>query len=390
MLRYGRWFLPAAFLILGGVGAWGLIVTGPRVDPVTPDRIAPLVLVTEVAPQDLRLRVVTHGTVTPRTESQLVPEVSGPIVWTAPEFVTGGFFEAGEALVRIDPADSKVALEQARADLARASGEFERDTNELERRNRLAEQGVASPSQLDAAVAAERVARAVRRQARAALSRAELDLARTELRAPFRGRVRERSADVGQFINRGTPIATIYAIDYAEIRLPVSDSELGFLDLPLRYREGDGAGAPIEVRARFAGAEHRWQGRVVRTEGEIDAKSRMVNVVARVDDPYGIGGEAGERPPLAVGLFVEAEIVGRPVEGVLVVPRASLRDDGRLQVVDAEDRLQMRSVELVRAERERAVVRGYLESGDRVVLSPPAASVEGMVVRPFTADEGAP
>lgn len=390
MLRYGRWLLPIAFLIAGGLGAWALIVTGPEVEPIKPERVVPLVRVAEVKPESLRLRVVTHGTVAPRTESELVPEVSGPIVWTAPEFVTGGFFEAGEALVRIDPADYEVALEQARADLARARSEFAREAKELDRRQRLAEQGVASPSQLDAAVASERVAAAATRQARAALSKAEHDLARTELRAPFRGRVREHSADVGEFVNRGAPIATIYAIDYAEIRLPVSDEELGHLELPLRYREGDGTGAPVELRARFAGALHRWEGRVVRTEGEIDPRSRMVNLVARVDDPYQVGEDDGGRPPLAVGLFVEAEILGRPVEDVLVVPRASLLADGRLQVVDGDDRLRMRPVELVRAEHERAVVRGALEPGDRVVLSPLAAPVEGMLLRQVESDEATP
>ena len=310
MNRRLKLLLPIAIVVTGLLGAVALVVTRPDVETDAPEAVAPLVRVVEVAPQTVQLRVTTHGTVAPRTESDLVPEVSGPIVWVSPSFTSGGFFEADEPLVRIDPRDYQVALELARANLARAESELEREAKELERQQNLARQKIASSAKLDMAVTAERVASAARRQALANLEKAERDLERTEIHAPFTGRVRERTADVGQFVNRGTPMARLYATDFAEIRLPVSDDELAFLDLPLWYRD-DGAkaeGASVELRADFAGAEHTWQGRVVRTEGEIDPKTRMVHVIARVDDPYR---RSGNRPPLAVGLFVEAQILGR-------------------------------------------------------------------------------
>jgi hypothetical protein len=194
---------------------------------------------------------------------------------------------------------------------------------------------------------------------------------------------------VGQFVNRGAAMARLYATDYAEIRLPISDHELAFLDLPLWYRDGgaDAEGPAVELRAHFAGAEHAWAGYVVRTEGEIDPKSRMVHVIARVEDPYA---RSGTRPPLAVGLFVEAQILGREVDEVLTVPRAAMRGPDQLVVADAQDRLRFRRAEVVRAEREQVVIRSELEPGDRVIVSSIEAAVDGMRVRPVTDPGAAP
>ncbi len=194
--------------------------------------------------------------------------------------------------------------------------------------------------------------------------------------------MRDKQVDLGQFVNRGAPLATIYAVDYAEIRLPLPDGELAFVDLPFGYRgDRDGAAGPeVVLRADFAGRVHEWKGRIVRTEGEIDPKSRMVHAVARVQDPYGRG-EDPERPPLAAGMFVQAEITGRAVEAAAVLPRAALRDDDRVIVIDAEDRLRFRDVEILRATQNEVVITSGLEDGDRVCLSMLAAVTDGMQVR---------
>lgn len=377
--------LPVAVLAVGVLGFVVLVETAPEVPVTAPERPAPLVRVIDAVPASVRLRVTTHGTVMPRTESELVPEVSGPIVETSPAFVSGGFFEEGEVLLRIDPRDYQVALERARANLARRESEWERDHKERMRREKLAEREYASPAQLDAARTQERVSEAALREARADLDQAERDLARTEIRAPYRGRVRDARADVGQFVNRGSPVGTLYAIDYAEVRLPMSDEALAFLDLPLFYRgkEDEHEGPEVLLRARFAGAEHAWSGRVVRTEGEIDARSRMVHAIARVEDPYGRDTTSGDadRPPLAVGLFVEAEILGREVEDALVLPRRALRQDDRIYVLDGEGLLRIRDAELLQTRGDEVVLRAPLGSGERIVVSPLDAAVEGMRVR---------
>jgi RND family efflux transporter MFP subunit len=381
--------LPFAMLLLGVLGALALMATRPELETRPPEVPPPLVRVVSVQPEARQLSVITHGTVAPRTESDLLPEVSGPVVWVSSALVSGGFFEAGEPLLRIDPRDYEVALEQRRASLARAQSEHKRARKELVRRRGLAEREVASASQLDDALNAERVAAAAVREARAALEQAERDLGRTEIKAPFAGRVREERVGVGQFVNRGAPIAKLYAVDYAEVRLPVPDDELAFLDLPLLYRgeTADGGGPEVLLRARFAGSEHTWRGRIVRTEGEIDAKSRMVHVVARVDDPYGRTQDPS-RPPLAVGLFVEAEILGKQAENIVVLPRAAMRDRDQVLVLDEESRLRFRRVEVLRIARDQVVVRSGLAPGDQVCISPLETVVDGMSVRDASAVRG--
>lgn len=373
-----RALAPLAIVAAGFACAGLLLVTGPRVEPRAPEQVAPLVRVIEVAPRSVTLRVSAHGTVEPRTESELVPEVSGSVVWVSPALVSGGFFSAGEPLLRIDPVDYEVALEQARAGLARAESERADARTDHQRQLDLATRNVASDAQRDDAANRMRVGEATLREARASLTRAERDLARTEIVAPYEGRVRTKRVDVGQFVNRGATVATIYAVDFAEVRLPVQDEELAFLDLPLS-RDGtlDGRSARVTLRARFAGTAHEWHGEVVRTEGEIDPQTRMVNVVARVPDPYA----TGSSPPLSVGLFVEAEIEGSTVDGVIVLPRSALRGGPQVLVVDPDDKLRIRPVELLRIAADEVIVRAGLVAGERVCVSPLEAATEGMLVR---------
>jgi RND family efflux transporter MFP subunit len=375
--------LAPVLIVVAGFGVAGLLIaTGPQVEPHSPEQIAPLVRVHEVAPHRVTLRVSTHGTVAPRTESELVPEVSGRVLWISPALVSGGFFSEGEPLLRIDPLDYEVALEQARASLAQFQSERADARSDHRRQIDLASKNVASEAARDDAANRMRVSEATLRGARAALARAERDLARTEIQAPYDGRVRSKTVDVGQFVNRGAPVATVYAVDYAEVRLPVQDEELAFLDLPMS-RDGvvEGSGTPVTLRARFAGSGHEWRGEVVRTEGEIDPQTRMVNVIARVADPY------DAETPLWVGLFVEAEIEGMDVDDVVVLPRSALRGGDQVLVVGPDDKLTVRPVELLRVAADQVLIRAGLAAGERVCISPLESATEGMLVRVQPADE---
>jgi RND family efflux transporter MFP subunit len=382
-----RVLIPVLILVAGVLGVGLLVMSRPRVEARAPEVVAPLVRVMVAEPRPVQIHVRTHGTVVPRTESELVPQVAGEVIWISPNLVSGGFFDEGETLVRIDPSDGIVDRQSARATVARAKSEFERASTELERQRRLMERGVTAQARIDDAENSYRVAEAALREARARLTQVERDLVRTELQAPFPGRVRSKAVDVGQFVNRGAPIATLYAVDQAEVRLPLPDRELRWLDLPLGYggQELADVGPSVTLRAEFAGRPRSWEGRIVRTEGEIDPKSRMVHVVARVEDPYGRERSEEGYVPLAVGLFVEAEIVGQIVEGAFVLPRSALHatseEGNRVYVIDDQDRLRVRSVELLRTEREEVVIGAGLEPGDRVTISSLPAVVDGMLVR---------
>jgi RND family efflux transporter MFP subunit len=380
MVRTGH--IAAGILGLGLAAGLALAQGRPSPLPQEPERPAPLVRVVSVARTDLRLSVQAHGTVAPRTESELVPEVSGRVVAISPALAAGGFFERDEVLLEIDPRDYQSAVARGEARVRRARSELALAQANLERLRALNDGGVASASALDEAENAARVARAARDEAIVSLEDARRSLERTQLRAPFEGRVREKRVDVGQYVSPGRPVARLYAVDYAEVRLPIPDDELAHLGLPLDSRlPAEPPREPsVVMRARFAGATREWHGRIVRTEGEIDPRSRMVHVVARVDDPYGIG---AEQPgvPLSVGLFVDAQIQGRALRDVFVLPRAALREGDRIFAVDEDQQLRSRAIEVVRIEGDRIVARGDLTEGTRVCVSDPRGAREGMRVR---------
>lgn len=374
-----RSFAPVVLLLAGGVAAWALSQGRPAPTIAGGERAAPRARVMSALPGAVTLSVRTHGTVEPRTESDLVPEVSGRVVWLSPALAAGGFFEADDRLLEIDRGDYENGVRRARARLARADSEVRLARAELERASTLAERKITSASMVDKQRNAEEVALAAREESRAALDQALRDLERTRLRAPFAGRVRRKSIDVGQFVARGMPVARLYAVDFAEVRLPIHDADLAFLDVPVGYRgrDDDAAGPSVVLRGRFAGRAQEWHGEIIRTEGEIDAQSRMVHLVARVEDPYG---RHDGRPPLPVGLFVEAEIRGRTLEDVLDVPRAALREGEQILVVDAESRLRRRDAQVLRLDGERALIRAPLGAGERLCLSNLEALPDGTVL----------
>jgi membrane fusion protein, multidrug efflux system len=369
--------LPAAVLV-GSLAASAALVVArptPEAQPLAEQR--PVVAVVSVAPSLERMRVRAQGTVEPHTENELVAEAGGRLVWVSPALESGSFFAPNEVLARIEPADYEIALERARAALERAKSQRKLAAASLVRSLALREAGAASPAAHDQAESSAAIAAANQREAEAAVRQAELELARTELRVPFAGRVRERTADVGQLLARGAKLASVYAVDFAELRLPIQSEELAFLDLPLGPSSGD-AGPTVRLSGQFAGRRHTWTGRVVRAEGALDLRTRLVHVVARVADPYGLASGA---PPLAVGLFVEAEIEGREVASAVRLPRGALRGDGEVVVVGDGEKLHTRAVNVLRVDGETVFVAGGLAAGERVVARVPSTFVEGMAVR---------
>lgn len=371
--------LVAAILGVALLLAALLVATRPVLQPQTGARPLPSVRVLVAAQRDQVLVVRSQGAVQPRTEAELVPEVSGRVVRLSPAMHAGGHFTQGEELLHIDDSDYRAGVGSAEAAVVRAGAEAEFARFESERLGTLQSRDLASRSQAENALRARRVAESGLKEAEVALARARLDLERTVIRAPFTGRVRSERLDTGQALVRGESVASIYATDYVEVRLPIADRQLAFLDPALLMGGAlEPATAPkVVLRAEFGGRALSWEGRVVRTEGEIDARSRMVHVVARVENP-----EAPGHPLLPVGLFVQAEIRGQTARGVIELPRAALRDGDRVLVVDAEDRLRFRAVEVLRADQDSVLVRSGIADGERVCVSPLQIVVDGMRVAP--------
>ena len=375
--------LPVVVIAAGWFGAWTMIKAREKPEPQPVEVQPPLVRVIKVQLETVRLTVQAEGTVRPRTETEMVPEVSGRVVEISPSLAAGGFFEEGDVLLKIDPREYELDVVRSRAAVAQAELRVATEEQEAEvARKEWESLGEGEPTSLVLREPQIAEAKAALASAQAALDRAKYDLERTTVRAPYAGRVWEKRIDRGQFVTRGSQIARIYSVDVAEVRLPIPDQELAFVDLPLAYRGRSGnANRPrVKIRATFAGKKHEWRGRIVRTEGEIDAQSRMVRAVAQIEDPYGYTAHPG-RPPLAVGMFVEAEIQGRLAPNVVSLPRTALRAGDQVLVVDEESRLRFRAVEILRAERDRVIVRSGLREGERVCVSIVETAVEGMKVR---------
>ncbi len=386
--------LPIAIIVGGGVAAAGLIAARSSVETRPPETPAPLVRTIVARTESVQLKVPAQGTVAARTESDLVAQVSGEIVDVSPAFAGGGFFRRGDTLARIDPRDYELALATARVQVAQARLQLAREQEESRiARDEWERVGEGEPTSLVLREPQLEQAEAAMEAALAQVERARLNLERTRIRAPFDGRVRSKRIDVGQVVGPNTPLGRIYAVDYAEIELPVPDRQLAYLDLDLSFSESGElvSGPPVDFIASFAGERRSWRGRIVRVGGEINPATRMVHLVARVDDPYGIE-DADPSFPLAVGLFVEADIIGKRADNVILLPRAALRGNDRVLVVE-DGRLYFRRIEILRADDEQIVVTSGLSTGERVCVSPLAAVANGMKVRladdrPAITDEG--
>ncbi len=369
--------IPTVILLLFALGATVLFATAPELKPDTPEPIATTVRIRPVTPETITLRVNSQGTVMPSMESQLIPEVSGRVVWMSPKLVPGGFFESGEALIRVEPQDYNNSRDRARASLVRAEAEKEHAAFEHRRLQSLAERQLTSRSQLENSLRVLRVAEASLTEARASYNQAQQDVGRTEIRAPFTGLVRSKDVDIGQFVSRGTSIASVYASDQVEIRLPISDRQLAYLNIPIGLRGALPAQAQpnVVLSTEYAGQQVSWQGTIVRSEAAIDTSSRMVFLVARV--------EADDQPiPLSVGLFVNADIEGRQAEKVVVLPRTALRDNNQVLIVDKDQKLRFRNIKLLRLYQNDLLIEGGLEDGERVCVSPIQTAIDGMTVNP--------
>ncbi len=347
----------------------------------------PLVEAVTVHPEEVGVTVHGTGTVRARISVQLIPQVSGRIVEVHPAMTAGGFFRAGEPLAVIEATDYELAVRRAEAAIERARVQLqqaEAESTVARREWDRIHPGEEPVSPLVLRIPQLEQARAELHAAEADLETARLNLERTRLSLPFDGRVVAKNADVGQYVTPGQPVATVYGSHSMEIPVPLRDSELAWIDVPGPGRTGT-PGSEVTVTAEFGGGEHTWDGRVTRTEGEVDLATRMVHVVVEVDEPFAEG-----RPALMPGMFVHVAIHGHPLEGAFVIPRHAVHE-GSVAWVAREGRLRLTPVEVARYDRDLALVTGGLSDGDRVVTSQLEVVTDGMKIRITTpAEEATP
>jgi RND family efflux transporter MFP subunit len=321
--------------------------------------------------------VQSQGTVTPRTETLLSAEVAGSIVGISPKFVAGGVFAKGEELLRIDPTNYQYAVAQAQALL-------DQRVIEYNGANKLKQQGYRAESELASAATAMALAEAE-------LVRAKRNLERTSIKLPYDGLVRSKDVDLGQYVNPGSRLGVTFATDYAEVRLALADSDLGFLKLPAvadLAAYGEMEGPRVTLTATQRGVPTTWEARIVRTEGVVDEKSRATYVVARIKDPYQLQSSSKGSEPLPMGTFVHAAIEGTVVDDLIRIPRSAIRGNGQVVFVDDEDRLRIRPVTVLRSDATYAYLSGGAAVGDRISVTAIESPINGLKVNTTDSDPG--
>ncbi len=388
LLKFLKRLLPV-FILAGGTGVFILMqATKPKAQRQKAPEPEIQVRTTELMPEAYTVAIQTQGTVRARTESTLIPEVSGRILTVSSNFREGGFFEKGEVLLEIDPSDYETAVTVAKARLAEARVRLAEETAQADQAQRDWERLGTSETPPSLVLRGPQLALAQANvdAMEASLAEARRNLEQTRITAPYEGRVLQKNVDVGQVVSPGTLLAEIYAVDYAEIRLPLTSEQFSMLNMPAVVRGGPQVEGevPVTLRTRFGREEISWEGTVVRVEGAVDSQSRQINVIAQVDDPYG----AAHSRPLKVGLFVEAVIEGRTLEDMYVLPRTALREATYVLTLTEDNRLHRVAVDPVWSTTDEVVFREpSIEPGTRVSLTQMALAIDGMEVVPVSEEE---
>ncbi len=386
MARLFTFILPV-LVIVGGVFSV-VVMGGMRPDPEQREEAAtpPAVLTAEAETSSVNLTVGSQGEVRPRTEIDVVPQVGGRVVMVSEDFVEGGFFSEGDVLIEIDDADYQLAITRAESQVAQASRALQRERAEADiAAGDWRDLGVGDPSALALRQPQLAEARAALRAAEASLATARLDLERTVVRAPFDGRVASISANLGQYVTPGQPLGEIFSTEMVEVSLALSDADLTRAGLPVAFRETeDNPGPNVRLSATVGGEQRVWNGRITRTASRFDSSTRLLAAITQVDDPYGAGADGGV--PLAVGLFVSAQIEGRRIDEAVTLPRTALRNDQDVYVIRDDNQIEIRQVAVIDSDRERVVLASGVEPGERVVVSPLRGAVNGMIVAPVSND----
>lgn len=364
-----KYFLPVGILVVTSL-LWHFIKANPPEN--RRGRGAPnaqmTVEVERLKPLDYQVIVDSFGVVKPRTNSALVAQVAGQIVYVSPTFREGGFFEQGDVMLRIDDRDHQAEVKIAQSGFMTAKQQY------LEEQARANQAGVdwdrlgSGKSATDLVLRKPQLAAAQAKMlsAEAQLEKAQLNLERTEVIAPFAGRILKQNVDVGQVVARNNTLAQIYAVDYVEVRLPIKNNDLALMNLPETFRNQASSSdqkIAVTLQSDLIG-EQSWQGEVVRTEGAIDSNAQQLYVVAQIADPY----SSEHSAPVKIGQYVKAQIAGKSIQGALVIPSSAIYQGSYVYVVN-DGVLLRKDIQTRWHNGFDSVIQSGLEFGDQLVLT---------------------
>ncbi|VUD41634.1 Efflux pump periplasmic linker BepF [Thalassocella blandensis] len=356
--------------VIGGVTlvivSMGMLKPKPEAKVVEEEALAKVETML-VAPQIKKVNVTSQGSVTALHKINLVAEVSGRVTSVADGYADGGFFKKDTPIVTIDKQDYEFAVRRAEAEVMKAEEVYALEKGRARQAkrewrdigNQEANDLFLRKPQLASAKSSLDAAKANR-------DMALLNLERTQIFVPFNGRISKKHVDAGQYVTAGTVIAEVYSTEAVQVRLPLTDHQVASVDLPLTAQYDKAHYPDVILSTVYGGKHYQWTGKIVRTEGSLDVKSRVIYAVAEVKDPYLTENTA--RPPLAVGMYVSAEIAGKELADVVSLPREVLRKKNQVTLVDADNALQFRQVDVLQNNGSEILVRG-LDAGERVLVT---------------------
>ena len=371
MKKLPSFVVPVAVISLFGFIAYFIINNPPEAKRQAP-KFTPTVSVetTTIKAVDFPMQINSYGVVKPRTQSSLLPQVSGQIKSISPNFRDGGFFERDEILVTLDNRDYLAEIKVTEASLLSAqqalAEEQARSAQAIEDWQRLG--NGKAPSDLVLRKPQLAAAQAKVLSAEAQLDKVKLALERTRIVAPYAGRILKKHVDIGQVVSSNTALADIYAADYVEIRLPIKNKDLALMKLPEEYltepkhQQGNN---DVMIYSDLIGKQ-QWQGRIIRTESAIDQSSQQLYVVAQINRPY--DKNENNNGQIKIGQYVTAEITGRNIDNALVIPSSAIYQGSYVYVVE-QGVLKRKDIKLGWQNGTEAIVANGLNAGDELVLT---------------------
>lgn len=379
MAKLIRLSLPLLVLIIALLAARYISNNKPEVQLRPAEPLAKLsVEIQPLSLQNYQASVSSYGNIQAHTETKLIAQVAGIITYVSDNFREGAFFEKGEVLVRIDPRDYQNAITIAEADLQTSRLEFAEEQAKVTQALRDWERLGKGQAPNDLVLRKPQLAakQAAVDSAKAKLSRAKLDLERSIIRAPYAGRILDKQMELGEYLSSGKTLANSYAIDYLEVRLPISLHQQTIVAIPENFRQSQVGQSPplVKLSTSYGNEQYQWQAKLVRSEAALDTASRQLYVVAQIDDPFGPENES--KPALKIGQFVRADIQGKQLKQVFVIPRSALYNDQQVVILQ-DGLLQRKDVHVIWQDAEHFVIDSGIEAGQHLVITPLGRVISG-------------
>ncbi|NRB38711.1 MAG: efflux RND transporter periplasmic adaptor subunit [Pseudomonadales bacterium] len=356
----------------------------PKPEKLVLEVKVPLVETLELKAATVSFTVFSQGTVAPRTETTLVSEVAGQVKKVSDKFFAGGYFKKGELILEIDPISYEVALLQAQARLDGAHARWVEEnakSKQAEHEWRMTGKALSEAPVLALRKPMLQQAKADIKAAEADVKNAKIKLARTRITAPYDAMIKQKIADIGQYVSTGSQLAVTFAVDYAEVRLPVKARELPYVNVPAYgATKADKNASSVELTTTLDKQDYIWKTAISRSEGVVDSRSRVNYLIVEIADPYNLQHQS-DRPQLQIGAFVNAKISAVSIDNIYTIPRAALRGDSHIFLVDEEHQLNIVEINIFHSDKQNIYIRDALSDGRNLVLTNLHTPVQGMNLR---------